>query len=336
MKKIDSSKLKKGDIILSTSVEFQSKIIKFFTNSDISHAMICVANSSVMDSTGEGVQARNVDKMFYDDSCAIYAYRLKQAISPEQMQGVIDYVRSENGAPYTLAGAMNSVILPGMKGNGMQYCSRLVSRAYASQGIMFTKNPDACTPAQIQKSNLVELIPDAVATVTQEDIDLLSRQGDTTILFRESTSKLMSELKNIDSSVRVVSDIHTSLLKNPELDDSIASALKRTGYLNFWEVEVSRFPWRYDLTTMAQFYHSGDEVRKSGIIDYCESTLEHEACGDFDHWGKMMLVYQDLEIRTHLQTFALFKNLYMKLAFGHQERLKCARTILKLYGQKKR
>ena len=201
---------------------------------------------------------------------------------------------------------------------------------------MFTKNPDACTPAQIQKSNLVELIPDAVATVTQEDIDLLSRQGDTTILFRESTSKLMSELKSIDSSVRVVSDIHTSLLKNPELDDSIASALKRTGYLNFWEVEVSRFPWRYDLTTMAQFYHSGDEVRKSGIIDYCESTLEHEACGDFDHWGKMMLVYQDLEVRTHLQTFALFKNLYMKLAFGHQERLKCARTILKLYGQKKR
>ena len=100
MKKIDSSKLKKGDIILSTSVEFQSKIIKFFTNSDISHAMICVANSSVMDSTGEGVQARNVDKMFYDDSCAIYAYRLKQAISPEQMQGVIDYVRSENGPAY--------------------------------------------------------------------------------------------------------------------------------------------------------------------------------------------------------------------------------------------
>ncbi|WP_343596893.1 hypothetical protein [Pseudomonas sp.] len=88
MKKIDSSKHKKGDIILSTSVEYQSKIIKFFTNSDIFHAMICVANSSVMDSTGEGVQGRNIDKMFYDDSCAIYAYRLKEEISPDRMQWV--------------------------------------------------------------------------------------------------------------------------------------------------------------------------------------------------------------------------------------------------------
>lgn len=334
MKKIDSSKLKKGDIILSTSVEYQSKIIKFFTKSDISHAMICVANSSVMDSTGEGVQARNIDKMFYDDSCAIYAYRLKEEISPDRMQGVIDYVRSENGAPYTLLGAVNSVILPGLKGNGMQYCSRLVSRAFASQGILFSINPDSCTPAQIQKSDLVELIPDAVTSVTQEDLDLLGRQGDTTILFRESTSKLMAELKSIDSSIRVVSDIHISLRRNPELDDSIVSALKRTGYLNFWELEVSRFPWRYHLPTMAHFYLTGDEERKLGILDYCEATMEHEVSGDFNHWGKMMQIYQDLEIRTHLQTFSLFKNLYMKLAFGHQERLKCARTILKLYGQK--
>ncbi|MCF5201032.1 YiiX/YebB-like N1pC/P60 family cysteine hydrolase [Pseudomonas syringae] len=335
MKKIDSSKLKKGDIILSTSVEIQSKIIKFFTKSDISHAMICVANSSVMDSTGEGVQARNIDKMFYDDSCAIYAYRLKQQISPEQMQCIIDYVRSENGAPYTLAGAVGAVVLPGVKGTGMQYCSRLVSRAYASEGIMFTSNPDACTPAQIQKSNLVELIPDAVTDVTPYDIEMLSRQGDTTILFRDATSKLMNELRKIDSSIRVISDIHSSLQKNPGLDDAITLALKSAGYLNFWQLEVSRFPWRYDLTIMVQLYHSSSDERKRGILDYCRSTLAHEADGDFNHWNKTMKIYQDLEIETHLQTFALLKNLYMTLSFGHGQRISHARTMLKVYGQRR-
>ncbi|MEE4621646.1 YiiX/YebB-like N1pC/P60 family cysteine hydrolase [Pseudomonas alliivorans] len=333
MKKIDSSKLLKGDIILSTSVEFQSKIIKFFTKSDISHAMICVANGSVMDSTGEGVQARNIDKMFYDDSCAIYAYRLKQQLSPEKIQGLIDYVRSENGAPYTLAGAVGAVVLPAIKGTGMQYCSRLVSRAYASQGVMFTNNPDACTPAQIQKSDLVELIPDAVTDVTQDDLDMLANQGDTTILFRDSTSKLMGELRKIDSSIRVVGDIHTSLLRNPGLDDAIAAALKRTGYLDFWKLEVSRFPWRYDLTTMVQFYHSSSDERKAEIIGYCRSTIKHETDGDFNHWNRTMQIYQDLEIETHLQTFALFKSLYMTLSFGHEQRISHARSMLRVYGK---
>ena len=70
--------LQRGDIVLTTSTEIESRLIKIGTLSDISHAMVCVSHGSVMDSTAEGVQSRNVQKMFYPDACAIYILRLKQ------------------------------------------------------------------------------------------------------------------------------------------------------------------------------------------------------------------------------------------------------------------
>lgn len=54
MKRIDFSKLRKGDILLTTSNKPRSKVIRTATRSDISHAMLHVANGSVMDSTGDG------------------------------------------------------------------------------------------------------------------------------------------------------------------------------------------------------------------------------------------------------------------------------------------
>jgi hypothetical protein len=74
MKKIDYSKLEPGDIILTTSLAWESKVIRKATDSDISHAMLCVAPTSVMDSTGDGVQARTPQKLFYHDECAVYLY----------------------------------------------------------------------------------------------------------------------------------------------------------------------------------------------------------------------------------------------------------------------
>lgn len=334
MLKIDKTKLKKGDIILSTSTHLQSKAIKYFTRSDISHAMIYVANSSVMDSTLEGVQARNIDKMFYDDSCAIYAYRLKEEIPQDRMQNIINYVRGENGAPYTLSGALSAVILPNVKGNGKQYCSRLISRAYAMEGIMFTKNADACTPAQIQKSSLVHLIENATLPVTTEDIEALERQGDTTIVFRAITSKLMVELRKIDPTIRVVNDINNALIKSPELDLRFSSALHTSGYLDFWKTDPTRFPWRYSPEKMIALYKNSNTETKPRILSYCNETLQHDADGDFKHWSTHMHTYQELEINTNLKTFSLLKTLYINLSNGHQNRINSAVALINLYSKK--
>lgn len=74
MKKIDCSKLQPGDVVLTTSLQGESKLIRWKTDSDISQAMLCVASHSVMDSKGDGVHARNPQKLFYDDECAIHGH----------------------------------------------------------------------------------------------------------------------------------------------------------------------------------------------------------------------------------------------------------------------
>ncbi len=52
-----------ADIVLTTTPERLSQTIRKVIGSDISHAMICVGNSSVIDSTGDGVHARNLQRL---------------------------------------------------------------------------------------------------------------------------------------------------------------------------------------------------------------------------------------------------------------------------------
>jgi hypothetical protein len=66
MKKLDESSLKVGDIILTTTTAAVSKAIRTATRSDISHAMISVADHSVIDATAEGVQSGRVLELIGD------------------------------------------------------------------------------------------------------------------------------------------------------------------------------------------------------------------------------------------------------------------------------
>ncbi|WP_128871471.1 YiiX/YebB-like N1pC/P60 family cysteine hydrolase [Pseudomonas sp. VI4.1] len=336
MIRVDISKLKKGDIILSTSTKFQSKVIRFFTDSDISHAMICVANGSVMDSTGEGVHARNIEKMFYDDSCAIYAYRLKAGISDSEMQAVLAYVRSETGSPYTTLGAISSVVLPKIKGGGQQFCSRLVARAYEKAGINITTNPDTCTPADIQESPLLELIPDAVIPVSDADIENLKKEGDTTVAYRDIESRLLKNLRDIRPNIRVINDIDKILLDEPALDNIFAAIFLESGYLEFWQVERNRFPWRYDETEIVAFYNIIEN--KEDLIGYCENTISNDAGGkgDFMHWDQNLVRYTNYEREKGLRTFSLIRELYVNLASGHKLRVESANFLVRKYNGQNR
>jgi hypothetical protein len=42
-------------------------------DSDISHAMIYVEDRSVIDATAESVQARNTQRLLFEDECAVHA-----------------------------------------------------------------------------------------------------------------------------------------------------------------------------------------------------------------------------------------------------------------------
>lgn len=71
----------------------------------------------LIDSTGDGVQARNLQKLFYDDECAVHALRPKSPLSPAALKQVIDYARAATGTPYSFIEAVRA--FKGPRGEGM-------------------------------------------------------------------------------------------------------------------------------------------------------------------------------------------------------------------------
>lgn len=332
MKKIDTSKLKKGDIILSTSTEGTSRLIRAVTRSDISHAMLYVANGSVMDSTSEGVQARNIEKMFYEDECALYVFRPTMILSKEKIDRVVEYVRSETGAPYTRKEAISSVLSPVSRGGEDQFCSRLVARAFASVGLKISDNPDFATPADIQKSPVLTQIHDVILDVSDEELNSVGKHGDTTIQMREKIRALLKDLRKISPAIRVLNDVEPFLLENPEYDRRFAKAYKRSGYLTHWKIEMERFPWRYDSEKIESFYNSMDDHGKAVVLDYCRETIRHHGEGDFRHWETNAAQLKRLVDVRPLETFRLNLGLYSILCENHRLRVASARVLLHLYG----
>lgn len=78
-----------GDIVLTTTPEPMSKTIRNAIGADISHAMICVGKSSVIDSTGDGVHARNLERLILEPSCAGHVLRPVEPLTTDQLHSVI-------------------------------------------------------------------------------------------------------------------------------------------------------------------------------------------------------------------------------------------------------
>ncbi len=329
---INFNELQVCDIVLTTSSAPQSKAIRFGINSDISHAMICVSHTSVIDSTSEGVQARNVQKIFYDDSCSVYIMRSKKVLSDDEKTKITDYVRSVIGTPYSLKEAFQSWIKPNSNSSDLQFCSRLAARAYANIGIDISENPDFCTPAQIKKSPHFMEVPNSFVTITVKEKKNIESHGTTLDDMRTITNNLLKMAKDAspESKINDLNDITAALLKNPALDEKFANAYISSGYTYHWESEVRKYPWRYDIDKMYEFYMQNEEILPS-LIAYCKQTLDDESKGVFKHWKFNYSESQKKSKVTNLKTFWLEEQLYKNLVFYHQMRVSTADIFLKNY-----
>lgn len=332
MKVVNTDVLKRGYIILTTSKKPISAGVRKATKSDISHAMICVSRGSVMDSTSEGVHARNIDKMFYEDSCAIYILRTKKPLSEQQIDVVVNYARDAAGMPYSVKEAISSVQpQQRKKGSRKEFCSRMVARAYEAAGIKLVKNSDFCTPEDLKNSELLEHVENSFILLSDEEYGHKKKIKDTTEGMRGVINLLLQKIRKLDPSVQSLADIDELLTKRPELDSSIAKAHKSSGFLDYYRIELERFPWRYNTTLIVQYYHQLDD--SSALIRYCNDTIQQHECGDFKHWEVNLEIYRFRHEQCAFETYRLLCDLYEMLCFYHQKRIRAASTLISLYGE---
>jgi hypothetical protein len=320
-----SGLIQPGDIVLTTTPETISQTIRKVTGADISHAMICVGRSSVIDSTGDGVQARNLGRIILEPGCAGHVLRPVKPLTTDQLHSVISFSRAVVGTRYTITGAAKSVVAGFVVGR-RQFCSRLVAQAYRDAGVNLVLDADFCHPGELLRSSALVEIPNVLRNLSPKEEADWREDIDNVQAMRDSTNALLREARKLSSEIESLNDIDTYLVDHPEGDAQLVQALRSSRYLELWRDEFERNSWQYNVALMEG--HDGSSERKQR---YCEELLaDEELCQNrfiANHAG-----YVTVNTLHPRQYFALMVELYSSLTEFHARRIKAATDWLARRG----
>lgn len=323
---LDTSKTQKCDILLTTTTHFSSKIIRLGTGSDISHASLLVDPHVLIDSTGEGIQARNIERLEYEDVCSIHLMRLKEAITDEKKLQIENFARERIGQQYNTSQAFmaglkqRGIIKNGPAEKGM-FCSRLVAEAFESVGIKLVSDSQYCTPDDLLRSPMLEEIRNISVVVSNEEFIPVKEFGrDFDQEMRDKTNKLLENVRKINSKIETLNDIDLFLINNPAQDGAILAAFEESGYLTHEDEIFKATPYLYDSIMYMAFFQ--DKAK-----DHCLTVALVEDTSRFD---VNLKGYVEYEKKYGLKTFKAQRELYEKLVEHAQRRKRCALAVLNI------
>lgn len=304
MKKLNEPALLIGDIILTTTNQKVSKGIRAVTKSDVSHAMVYVEPFSVVDSTGEGVHARNTQRLLWDESNAVHVLRLNRGLTATEAQIIVDFVRSRVGTEYAVREALGSVSKRRRRGSKRQFCSRLVAQAYAEAQIHLAQNPDYCSPEDLKRSPLLTAIANALMVVTDEYVEAVSRVLDMTQTMRDSINRILQGARTRDPHIQDLNDVDAYLIAHPGDDAFFAKLYTESGYLKVWTLMRDEHPWQCDFLLL-----EASDMPENEKQLYCENTIGDREEG-IRRYHANNAGYRILFEQHGLNTFRLLQQLY--------------------------
>jgi len=312
-----------GDIVLTTTSDWLSGAIRVATFGDISHAMVCVADSSVIDATSEGVHARNVQRIALDASLPVHVLRPRSELSASQLSTIETFLRGQIGVEYSKGAAAQSLLGGGRAGR-RQFCSRLVAQAFEAAEIQLVDNPNFCFPAEILRSPLLVELPNPTDEVSAAEAAAWEGIEDVPQRMRDAINGVLKGARALSADIQTFDDLNQHLLGNPGNDAQMLRVLRDSGYLTVWLVEMQESEWQYDLNLMAAM--SFDQAEK-----YCRRTLESER-SEPNRFVVNRGGYLVLHLKTGLDFFAEMRDLYERLADLHRTRVRIASLWLESKG----
>lgn len=252
----DLNLLLPGDVILKRDPVCKiSDRVMTSTNSEFSHAMLYLGNSSYID-VGRRVQARNLQRYVFESPENTCLLRLKKEFwDGDTIYRVIQYARSVVAEPYSIRDALNleaGRILTYT--DNTQICTRLVSKAYEYAGLKIVDNIEMCTPQEIKESKSLHTIEGCCRVASDFDIRF-SKTHDVVDDMIEATDKLIVSLVGYgDGKLRSIENITNYAINHPQDDDSIAELLQASGYLDVLDLDKQYNAYHYDPVAFLDFY----------------------------------------------------------------------------------
>ncbi|MGV3927012.1 YiiX/YebB-like N1pC/P60 family cysteine hydrolase [Citrobacter freundii] len=263
---LDRERLRPGDIILERGYEWYSEEITKRTNSNYSHAMIYVGGTIMEATLAGGVFSRIPNRSAVRNIDDFKVLRLKEYPGSETINTICERARYLTGSQYSLAEALlvkgPDTVKAFKADSRKQFCSRLVVQCYLAANIELVNDPRFCSPADIERSELLEVIPHTVYEASESEVAHVKgpsahsqHSADTVNYVKTALDVLKSYgVKTIGSSdgeivVTTLSDITTAVYENrnaPGLDEQMTEVMVSSGYLSHIENDRMNNPFRYD------------------------------------------------------------------------------------------
>ena len=281
----DLNLLLPGDVILKRDPVCKiSDRVMTSTNSEFSHAMLYLGNSSYID-VGRRVQARNLQRYVFESPENTCLLRLKKEFwDGDTIYRAIQYARSVVAEPYSIRDALNleaGRILTYT--DNTQICTRLVSKAYEYAGLKIVDNIEMCTPQEIKESKSLHTIEGCCRVASDFDIRF-SKTHDVVDDMIEATDKLIVSLVGYgDGKLRSIENITNYAINHPQDDDSIAELLQASGYLDVLDLDKQYNAYQYNpvaFLACPSFINSSFNLTVSfcsSFIDLCKEKYRDAA-----------------------------------------------------------
>lgn len=303
---LDVAQLLPGDIVLTALDAKVSKAIRRLTGSAFSHAMLYVAEGSIIHSNQQGVHSQNTQRVLLDTPDTAMVLRLSRRPDQTTIRKICDYARAAVGTQYSIPEAIASWSKrrssSGARAN-RQFCSRLVAEAYSYAGHSLVPNPSYCYPSDLHNIDLVITVPNCLRRANEFEIVFAKSPSPLEVQARVTNAHL-ARLRSISSEdIQNEEQIVACLQRRPELDAQFTASLVDSGYLELWKMEVNANPWRcMDAEFLAIKLSPAN--RKSEV---------QSAQDSIERFRRMLCIYQQLSCRIPLQYFAANEALYRKL-----------------------
>lgn len=321
MRRIKVERLEPGDVVLTSNRGKTSKLVRLASAGEVSHAMLCVQNGSVVDSTHAGVQAHNIQRQHYGPDDIVEVFRLRASPGPARIGPVLEFARSAIGTRYSNLEAARSVAAARRPRGRRQFCSRLVARAYAHGGFRLVKDADYCTPEDLRRSPLLAPVEDMTEPVSEDEVAAWAARPNPIGATHVSQNAILAAARRLDPSVETFEDVDRLVRAHPRWDAEIARAYRDSGYLDLWKMDFAACPWHYDLGAMEAVVAPSD---RADLRNYCIGTI-----GEFWTGGQrfpMMLVYyRQSWLHAPRDTTAQLVALYEQLV--RNDRLRCETAL---------
>jgi len=318
MKRIKIGTVEPGDILFTARPGKLSKTIRGTTGGTVSHAMICVQHGSFIDSTSDGVQARNLQRELFADDEEVYQFRLKETPTRDVLSKVLGYTRAQIGTRYSLAEAARSVGGMLKPRSNRQFCSRLVARAFKEADIDLVPDADYCSPEDLRRSeHLIEILIET-EEVSEEYANWLQNKENPVEKTHKAQNTVLDVARSFDPTIENFNDLHTMLVEYPKSDLDISTVLRTSGYLDLWKIETELHPWRYDLALISAMV-----APHKPLQEYCLDTVKEAYSGGI-RFATNLVQLRAIHLQHPRTSFQLLTELYQTLVQNDQKRREVA------------